>query len=97
MTKKSDAIQKKEDSFQVVEVKSIDNQVSQTEETDLSRRQNKPPPAYTLGKVVGYIGSFLLGFLRNQRHFDARDVDEGMGKGERRRRYREKRRAIRRR
>jgi hypothetical protein len=90
LIKKSEAIRKKEDSFQVVDVKPIEKEITQAEKLDLNGGGNRYPPAYTLGKIVGYISSFLIGFFKTQDHFKAYGPGDSYKKGNRERRQREK-------
>jgi len=95
LTKKSEVVLKEEKSLPVLEAELIDDEVTHVEKTDLSRR-DKLPLAYTLGKVFGYVGTFLVGFLKSKEILNAKDVDKGSAKGARGRRFREKRRGKRR-
>lgn len=86
MTKKNEAVQKPDGSSQLVEVRAIDNRVTRSEESDLSRRENSPPPAYKLGKVAGTIVSLLMGFFHAQKSFNPRNTGKRPERGNRKRR-----------
>ena len=89
LTKKSEAIQKKDDSLPVLEAEIIDDEVTLSEKSEISQREKKLPLAYTFGKIAGYVGSFLFGVFKNKDLFYGnKDVGKGgMGRG-----FREKRR-----
>lgn len=81
---KSDSIQKKEDDSQVLEAEIIGN--------ELSLKEQESSPAYILGKVAGYLGSFVLGLLKSRRIADTDEIynrrgiiDPGKGIRKRRR------------
>lgn len=89
---KSDSVQKKEDDSQVLEVKIIGNEVNQLPETELSLKKQESSPAYIMGKIAGYLGSFILGFLKSRKISSADEiynrrgiVDPGKGIRKRRR------------
>ena len=88
---KSDSIQKKEDDSQVLEAEIIGNELKQLPETELSLKEQESSPAYILGKVAGYLGSFVLGLLKSRRIADTDEIynQRGIidpGKGIRKRR-----------
>ena len=89
MTKKSEAIQKKDGSLPVLEAELIDDEVIHSEKADISRRKERLPLAYTVGKITGYVGSFLFGLLKSKNLFFKDKDMTNRGKG---RRFREKRR-----
>lgn len=74
LTIKSDSIQKKEDDTQVLEAEIIENELNQLPETELNRKKQESSPAYIMGKVAGYLGSFILGLLKSRRIADTDEI-----------------------
>ncbi len=74
LTNKSDSIQKKEDDIQVLETKIIGNELNQLPETELSLKKQESSPAYIMGKVAGYLGSFILGLLKSRKISSADEI-----------------------
>ena len=93
MAKKSEVNKKEGDTIEVFEAEIIDDKAVELKKSDLSRREKPESPAYTFGKIVGYVGSFFLGMLRNKSSFGSNERMEGRGmrrgpKGKRRGRNR---------
>ncbi len=74
LTNKSDSIQKKEDDIQVLETKIIGNELNQLPETELRLKKQESSPAYIMGKVAGYLGSFILGLLKSRKISSADEI-----------------------
>ncbi len=93
LTKKSEVNKKEGDTIEVFEAELIDDKAVELKKTDLSRREKPESSAYTFGKIVGYVGAFFLGMLRNKNTFASNERMEGRGmrrgsKGKRRGRNR---------
>ena len=95
MTGKNDTVRQPEAPLEVVEAELIDQEVVPANNSDLRLRENNLPAAYTIGKVVGFVGSFLLGFMRAGGVLNKHVGDRRRGQGGGRRRVREKRRQSR--
>lgn len=90
LTNKSDSIQKKEDTPQVLNVKILENETNRSTETELRGNKRESSPAYSLGQMVGSLGFFILGLLKSKRIFKTdeainRSGIAGQGKRNRRR------------
>ena len=79
MTKKSEVNKKEGDTIEVFEAEIIDDKALVLKKSDLSRREKPESPAYTFGKIVGYVGSFFLGMLPNKNRFGSNERMEGRG------------------
>ena len=92
LTKKSELVHKEEDQ-PVLEAEFIDEDVTQPTKSEINQNRKAFPLAYTMGKIVGGVGPFILGFFQNRKLFDisTEKVNRSM-----RKRYREGRRAKRR-
>lgn len=66
MTKKSNAVQKAEDSSPVLEGELIDEESAISEQPEILKPGDKPSPAFTLGKMAGAVCAFLIGFFQNR-------------------------------
>ncbi len=93
LIKKSEVNKKEGNIIEVFEAELIDDKAVELKKTDLSQREKPESSAYTFGKIVGYVGSFLLGMLRNKNTFGSNERIEGRGmrrgnKGKRRGRNR---------
>lgn len=93
LTKKSEVNKKEGDIIEVFEAELIDDKAVELKKTDLNLREKPESSAYTFGKIVGYVGSFFLGMLRNKNTFGSNERIEGKGmrrghKGKRRGRNR---------
>ena len=89
MKEKSKITKKEENSLPVYEAEVIDDDVERIEKSDISQREKKLPLAYTIGRISGYLGSFLFGLIKSKNIFFKSD---GIGGGGRGRRVRGKRR-----
>ena len=89
LTNKSDSIQKKEDTPQVLNLKIVENETNRSTEAELEGNEREFSLAYSLGQMVGRVGFFILGFLKSKSAFK---TDEAInrsgiaGKGKRNRR-----------
>lgn len=95
MIKKSNSLDKTEDPSPVLEGELIDEEKIPGDKVVLSQR-DKIPVAYTLGKIAGYLGTFIAGILKSRRMFFENDSESRPGSGKRGRRGRKQRRSIRR-
>lgn len=79
LTNKSDSIQKKEDTPQVLNVKIVENEANRSTETELRGNERELSPAYSLGQMIGSLGFFVLGLLKSKK---ASKTDETINRKE---------------
>ena len=93
MTKKSKVILKEEEFLPVLEAELIDEESSLSTKPVKSQGDDKLPLAFTIGKIAGAVGAFLMGFFQNRRY---NDLNKSNGVQCRGQRLRAKKRAHRR-